>query len=192
MWLILYGFLCAFTDDEILAQYANATLFTCYTIGIMTYGMFIGDTNWFKSHICHTAINYYGFDSLYIIAVDRQSLPFILHHICAIYMAYQVLQGNVGDSAIMYFYCIEMSNVFINAYGYLRRIKLPVPNGLLIATAATYVPMRTIALTWTTYLVVRDNLAYKNDMYLNAVYSILLLMSYWYSYVLVKRVRRIA
>lgn len=118
-------------------------------------------------------LHYFYFDTLYILTRARDQWPYIIHHVLSIYIGTQFTCTNIPPHAMIpYIFNIELSNTVLTFYTYYNNTPK-----LLLPMCLTYVPLRTFALTYTTYQMYKST----HDPILHSSYMALLLMSYIYS-----------
>jgi hypothetical protein len=133
------------------------------------------------------SIAYFINDSIYIILLNRTQLYFIVHHFMALWMCYMqyIDKTNIKNMSMMFIY-IEISNIFLIKWGLFRKNKsnyLEYYNKLKPYTIATYVPYRTLGLT---YIILKELIESHDKKSIIVPLLSLWLMSVYYSYKLLK------
>lgn len=190
IWCGLYYTIYTLTGCRDFSQYTLAFIHT-YSMLVLSISYMYDKSPAMYYPIIKVYMSYFVFDALYIYFCARKYMIYVYHHIGAALVAVAALQGIITPHVLgAYFINIELSNMFVTVYGYtshkpqynyINNLALP----LLVGT---YVPLRTIALSYTTYQMIQDSFMYTSFMLpvLRLVYVGLLLLSYFCSYKIYK------
>jgi hypothetical protein len=161
-------------------------LSTLYTYTILAMALV---TKYFPNQaltIIRTGIDisnaYYLGDMVSIVVYNWSNWPFLIHHSLALYLFHLGSLGIFNLYAMTNFlFYIEVSNAVLNLHLLSRYTQTSFKRLLTI----TYVPYRTIAVPYTAYRILQS--ATTPQPIATFAFSAIVIMSYVYSYVLIKR-----
>lgn len=183
-WYSITNAITSITNNYVLASHMTASLFCLYIISI---GIQVKLSNTLHYIVPATIEHVYGFylcDMYFILRCMPQFAAYIPHHIGSMYIGYAALQRKIDWVLVAnMFFCIEISNIFVNAYSYSKN------KTLLFLTGLTYIPLRTVVLWYYLVLLINDNYTKTNDFILYMLYPALGGMSGWYSLKIARRMR---
>lgn len=140
-------------------------------------------------------ISYFLYDSLFIIFAARQYAVFLIHHIICIYIGLYTFNIIPNSAIVPYFFYIELSNIFLNAYTYTKYNDTykQLHSQLRPLMILSYTPLRTIVLTKTSYnmLYMRYNCSLASEVAIKMTVVALYAMSLWFSRNLIKQFSKI-
>lgn len=162
----------------LLGQYASS-VFNVYNTSISCIAYYLTGYSPLVKVTTKAVLHYFVYDTMYIIVKAHEQWPYIIHHLLSIYIGTMFTRGNIPQSAMIpYILNIELSNIVFVFYSYNGE-----PKSLLFPLCITYVPLRTFVLTYTT----RAMIVSTSDLFLKISCSALLVMSYIYSGLLIKK-----
>lgn len=140
---------------------AQSALGTIHVIANLAFSGMFWTINWSDMALAPLAdygigcsMSYFLVDLCLIFMVDvKKQWPYLVHHVIAIFIGGCMSKGIIAlEDTTNYMSMIEFSNLFLSTWLILKDIKLqPWYDRISVLLAATYVPARTVGLTYVSY-----------------------------------------
>lgn len=190
IYFFMFYFLTTCFCKKIIAQ---NTLSTANALGVITMKWvyeYIGHRSFLMRHGIIMCMSYFLYDTLIIIFSDLSQWQFIIHHVIALCVGYgisnSIFDAHASSNYLAY---IELSNIVMGLWDSLKQSKDGVIGHALYEIVTplhclTYVPLRTIVITKTTYDMILSIKKY--HVFFTTMLLLVLALSYYFSIKMVK------